>query len=154
MKIGKLDSALHGFESLLAKAVSEWNPEPHDTERKYRDALAKLLKETIDDAVVETEYRAKGTTVDIHVKKAGLVSSSEVFFEMKRNLKTKTEYDRLVGQIEQLEPGKCYIFVVLCGETSEMFANRLREKYKKYTFDDLFRTMWIIVQHVGQSAAV
>src|SRR5260370_34946270 len=49
---------------------------------------------------------------------------------MKSNLHQKAQYDRLVGQIESLEPGKNAIVVVLCGETNPSLVTRFKEKYE------------------------
>jgi hypothetical protein len=120
---------MSAFESVL-KAVNRWQCEPLPKESKYRDALTTYLREELKDAKVEPEYRHLGTTTDIFVKQAGFFGSSEVFVELKRNLNSKTEFDRLVGQIEGLEPKKNFIIVVLCGETKPGLLARLQEKYK------------------------
>jgi hypothetical protein len=62
---------------------------------------------------------------------AGKVSldSDELAFELKVNLKKKTDFDRLVGQIEGLEPRKNKVLVVLIGDTDPMYLGRLEAKY-------------------------
>src|SRR5207245_4050672 len=120
---------MSAFES-VTKLVKEWQPRPLPTELKYRDSLTTLLRERLRDAKVETEYRHNGTTIDIYVKKYGIFGSSEVFVELKRDLLHKAQLDRLVGQIESLEPLKNAIVVILCGETNPALVTRLREKYK------------------------
>jgi hypothetical protein len=70
-----------------------------------------------------------GTTTNIYVKQPGFFGSSEVFIELKRNFLQKAQYDRLVGQIESLEPKKNPIIVVLCGETNPALLTRFRQRY-------------------------
>jgi len=120
---------MSAFES-VTKLVREWQPRLLPTELKYRDSLCALLRERLRDAKVETEYRHSGTTIDIYVKLPGFFGPSEVFIELKRNLLHKAQLDRLVGQIESLQPRKNAIVVVLCGEANPALVARFKEKYK------------------------
>jgi hypothetical protein len=120
---------MSAFESVL-KLVKEWQPEALPSELKYRDSLIAHLRERLRNAIkIESEYRHLGTTTDIYVKQSGFWGSSEVFVELKCNLLSKGLLDRLVGQIESLQPRKNAIIVILCGETSPALVARLREKY-------------------------
>jgi len=121
---------MSAFDSVL-KLAKQWQPQALPTELKYRDSLIAHLREQLREAKIEPEYRHLGTTTDIYVKQPGLFGSSEVFVELKRNLLQKTQYDRLVGQIESLEPKKNPIIVVLCGETNPALLTRLMERYVK-----------------------
>ena len=107
---------MSAFDNVI-KLAKQWQPDALPTELKYRDSLVGYLREKLPKEKVEPEYRHLGTTTDIYVKQAGFFGSSEVFVELKRNLLQKAQYDRLVGQIESLEPKKNPIIVVLCGET-------------------------------------
>jgi hypothetical protein len=120
---------MSAFES-VTKSIKEWHTQLLPTELKYRDSLAAFLRERLRDAKVETEYRHSGTTIDIYVKQSGFFGSSEVFIELKRNFLHKAQLDRLVGQIESLQPDKNAIVVILCGETNPMLVTRYKEKYK------------------------
>jgi hypothetical protein len=120
---------MSAFED-VEKLVKEWQPPALPTELQYRNALITLLRERLKMAKIEPEYRHKGTTIDIYVKQPGFLGYSEVFVELKRNLLQKSQYDRLVGQIESLEPVKNAIIVVLCGETNPSLVTRFKEKYE------------------------
>jgi hypothetical protein len=111
------------------KLIEEWRPAQLANELQYRNSLTALLRERLPKAKIETEYRHNGTTIDIYAKEPGLFSSTEVFVELKRNLLHKAQLDRLVGQIESLQPGKNAILVVLCGDTNPALVTRLKEKY-------------------------
>ena len=114
----------------VAKSVKQWKPEVCPNELKYRDSLIAHLHSQMRDAKIEPEYRHMGTTIDIYVKADGFWGSSEVFLELKRNLESKSQFDRLVGQIESLEPKKHPLIVVLCGKTNPVLLKRLRDRYK------------------------
>lgn len=120
---------MSAFEN-VTKLTKEWQPHILPTELKYRDALSTLLRGCLKDAKVETEYRHIGTTIDIYVKQSGFFGSSEVFVELKYNLLHKAQLDRLVGQIESLQPGKNAIVVILCGQTNPALLTRFKERYK------------------------
>lgn len=133
---------MSAFESVL-KAAKHWQPKSLPTELKYRDSLVAHLREQLKKATVEPEYRHRGTTTDIYVKEQGFFGSSEVFVELKRNLTSKSQLDRLVGQIESLEPSKSSIIVVLCGETNPALLDRLKERY--YGIGLLIEPCWGVV---------
>lgn len=125
------------WSSLLLKVVdvirNEWQPSKLGSELQYRDSLAAFLREVGGSAHIETEYRHAGTTTDIYLKWDGIISSDAVFIELKYNLRQKTEYDRLIGQIEQINPAKRNLIVVLCGDQhDENLVARLRERYKVF----------------------
>jgi hypothetical protein len=120
---------MSAFEDVY-KLVKEWQPQALPGELQYRNSLMTFLRERLIKARIEPEYRHKGTTTDIYVKQPSLFGSSEVFVELKRNLLHKAQYDRLVGQIESLEPRKNAIVVVMCGETNPSLVTRFKEKYE------------------------
>ncbi len=135
-KIGKLDVATNGLVSAFAKLVSKWRPPVLKTEIAYSNDLADFLRQRVpDDAKIEREYRHLGTTMDLHVTWAGLLQKSELFVEVKRNLQKKPDFDRLVGQIEGMKPGKYAILIVLVGDTDSELLGRLKEKYRPFMED-------------------
>lgn len=74
----------------------------------------------------------------------GLMTSDEVFFEVKRNLQKKTDYDRLVGQITALDPSKRKIIVVLVGDTSKELLGRLMQQFKTELEDTWMERLRIV----------
>ena len=119
---------MSAFESVV-KVVKEWQPAALPSELKYRDSLTALLREWLKDAKIEKEYRHAGTTTDIYVKESGFFGSTEVFIELKRDFLQKAQFNRLVGQIEDLQPEKHNILVILCGETNPALVARFKENY-------------------------
>jgi len=121
---------MFAFESVY-KVGQEWQFLLLPTELKYRDAFVAFLRGHLKNAKrIEPEYRHLGTTTDIYVEQAGFWGTSGVFVELKRNFISKAQLDRLVGQIESLEPNKNFIIVILCGETNPALVARLKERYK------------------------
>jgi hypothetical protein len=120
---------MSAYESVI-KLVQEWQPEVLPTELKYRDSLIAFLRQRMNaETKIEPEYRHSGTTTDIYVQQFSLFGSSEVFVELKRNLTQKAQLDRLIGQVECLQPKKNNVVIVLCGETNPALATRLKAQY-------------------------
>ncbi len=133
-RVGKATIGLNGLMPTLESLLKDWHPEAMSNEAAYSNALAAYLRTALpEDARVEREYRHAGTTTDVGVLYTGIISNDEVFFEVKRNLRKKPDYDRLVGQVEGLKPRKNKIIVVLVGDTDNALLGRLREHCKAYT---------------------
>ena len=142
---------MSAFDSVV-KLAKQWQPQTLPTELKYRDSLVGYLREKLPKEKVEPEYRHLGTTTDIYVKQAGFFGSSEVFVELKRNLLQKAQYDRLVGQIETLEPKKNPIVVILCGETNPTLLTRLRDRYvRPLSGEVMFVPFEILEKRLGKT---
>jgi hypothetical protein len=149
-QLEKLSVGWHGLLPSLTKFVEQWRPPSLRGETKYRDHLLSALREAVpDDTKVEKEYRHRGTTIDVWLKWQGVFSSEEVAFELKVNLLRKTDYDRLVGQLEGMEPAKYKTIVVLIGETDPSLLGRLKERYAKHLQDDITQTMSIVCVPAG-----
>lgn len=130
-KIDKLAVTWSGLLPVIAKVVSAWKPPKLKSEAAYRDNLLALLRETVpDDARVEKEFRHRGTTMDLWLEWKGVVMNDELGFELKVNLKKKTDFDRLIGQIEGMDPRKNKTLVVLIGETDPAFLGRIQDRYR------------------------
>jgi len=134
--------------------IQEWQPAKLPKELKYRDSLASFLRERLPRAIIEKEYRHSGTTSDLYVECNGFLRTTEVFIELKNNLLQKNQLDRLVGQLESLNPRKHRIIVVLCGETKPELLTRLRLQYASQA-DDAFglKTMAIVVKACAAALA-
>ena len=129
-KIEKLSVTMNGLLPVFTKFVGTWSPPKLKNEIAYRDHLLAYIRESVPpETKVEREFRHRGTTMDIWVGWKGFLATDELAFELKLNLKKKTDFDRLVGQLEGLEPTKNKIILVLVGETDHALLGRLKEKY-------------------------
>jgi hypothetical protein len=132
-KITILSLAWDGLVANLSRAIDRWSPPDLGKETEYRDSLAAHLKECAPNGRVQIEYRHLGTTTDIYFEFDGVFGNHKAFIELKRNLKQKSELDRLIGQTEHLKPRKDnVIIIVLCGDTAPALLDRLREQYKAH----------------------
>lgn len=144
-KLDKLSVGWKGLLDAMTDVVHNWRPPLLKGEVKYRDHLLAALREHLPaDTKIEKEFRHLGTTIDIWLQWTGILMNDEVAFELKVNLQRKTDYDRLVGQIEGMNPAKQKIIVVLIGHTNDGLLGRLTERYAKYTETIPGRTMSIV----------
>lgn len=119
--------------SLVELFEAEWKPAELPLETKYRDSLLALRRKNVpEDARLERKYRHGGTTADIYLSWRGVVFPDEVFIEVKRDLRQKKSFDRLIGQLESLDPANRKVLLVLVGEADDGLVGRVLEKYADY----------------------
>lgn len=148
-KLTKASVAMNGFVPRLIELLKEWEPGLLTRELRYRDSLLQYITANVpSDCRVEKEYRHNGTTTDLFLKWSGFMFNEEVFIEVKMNMNKKPTLDRLVGQLESLEPGKRNIVVVLVGETDAALLKRLKEKYGRYSSGPLLDPLYAILDIV------
>ncbi len=133
--------------------IQEWQPAKLPRELKYRDSLASFLRDRLPRAIIEKEYRHSGTTSDLYVECSGFLWTSEVYIELKLNLLQKNQLDRLVGQLESLNPRKHRIIVVLCGQTKPELLTRLRLQYARMAEERFGLNTMAIVVKAGETGA-
>jgi hypothetical protein len=144
-RLTKLGIFHRGIHSNVTDLIRQWKPPTLRTELAYSDALAVLLRDALpEDSRVEREYRHDGTTCDVCVHYKHMIGSELVLIELKRNLQKKSDYDRLVGQIEGLKPKKNSIVVALVGDTDPALLGRLQDQFRTYLEDDMSYSFSIV----------
>jgi hypothetical protein len=132
-QVSKVAVGWSGLLDNLAECVKAWHPPPLNREIDYSRALASYLRESLpSDSHVETEYRHIGQTIDVYVRYSGFFSDDEALIEVKLRLNQKPEFDRRVGQVIGLEPGKHKILVVLMGDADVELVGRLRQRFRQH----------------------
>ena len=126
------------FESLcdtVLGIVERWIPKKkYSKEIEYRDELAEFIRNELKRRQQDILF---STPKKHHVKKeagrahADIEIDRNIGIELKRNLKGKTEMNRLSGQIIDYEGDYSCIIVVLCGEVSEETAEELEYQFEE-----------------------
>jgi hypothetical protein len=131
-QVTKVGVSWEGLLRSVVRCIAGWRPTVQTKETAYSRLLAEHLRQHLPtDAHVECEYRHLGETLDVYIRCAGMVSDDEIFVELKRRLRRKSEFNRLVGQISALDPGKHKIIVVVVGESDAELVSRLRHQFKR-----------------------
>ena len=126
------------FESLcdtVLGIVERWIPKKkYSKEIEYRDELAEFIRNELKRRQQDILF---GTPKKHRVKKeagrshADIEIDRNIGIELKRNLKGKTEMNRLSGQIIDYEEDYSCIIVVLCGEVSEETVEELEYQFRQ-----------------------
>ncbi len=136
------------------RVIKQWQPDELPTEARYRDSLIAFLNEKLSRAIIVKEYRHNGTTTDIYVKRQGILGSTHVFIELKRNLKKKSDLDRLIGQLRYLKPRSNYVIVVLCGDSEPAFVDLIKQEYSNVLGElEGFRTFAVVLKKLAAKAS-
>jgi hypothetical protein len=114
--------------------IREWNPKKeYPNELKYRDDLWKFLNSKLNKNQnvfsqrehIRVKKEASRSLCDIGINR-------KVGIELKKDLKTKSQINRLQGQIEDYEDDyEEGVIVVLVGKNNEQVENELLHKLNK-----------------------
>lgn len=118
---------IHAMADFLCES---WHPPWGKDELAYSTHLTEFIREHTHAQVVKHQYPHRGQKVDVYASWRGLLSTSELYIEVKLNLRRKGDYDRLVGQIEGFGPTHDDpLIVMLVGDTDESYFEQLSTRY-------------------------
>ena len=132
-----------GFEwdimGTVEKIIKKWKPERCTREKDYERSLVTFLQEKMPDVIIVPQYGAGTQKIDI-------VVGEEVVIELKNDLKTTSECQKLIGQLNGYERNWDKIFVVVCGEIKDNLKKDLEDSFRArqgYTpFDPEYRLIF------------
>ena len=127
------------FDDVL-QTISDWNPNAeYSTESKYRNDLLAFLRENLNSGSDAFSSPIWGLNHSGHhfIKKEARRSltdigiDDEIGIELKRNLKRKSQINRLVSQVvDYLSEYSCVI-IVLCGHAEQEAVDVLKHNLKR-----------------------
>src|SRR5262245_29580203 len=94
--------------------VERWKPINCAVEKDYEDSLYEFLHQQLPSVQVARQWAFGRTRIDMRV-------GDKVMIELKTNLDTTGEYQRLLGQILELKKREEPIVVILTGSTDPYF---------------------------------
>lgn len=126
------------FDDVL-DIVREWVPEKkYRKETEYRDDLAEFIRKKLKELeegpdVLSSIIRPEKHTVKRESRRtyADIAIDEDIGIELKRDLKGKSEIDRLVGQVDGYEKDYRYIIIVLCGEVDNEAVDEVEKRFEK-----------------------
>jgi hypothetical protein len=124
-----------GFFNPVLNAVQQWVPSKRfRSEEGYRDDLEEYLRTVLKDYIIRPEGRNR--MVDIVVQGPGLLGlGGTVGIEIKADLQSKSEKDRLIGQLENDIQYFRQVICVLCGDTDPRLKTEIHKWVKSKTFE-------------------
>lgn len=127
------------FDNVLQK-ISEWTPKAeHSTISKYRDDLILCLQESLNSEISNFSSAIWGLEHSGYhcIKReagrslADIGIDNEIGIERKRNLKRKSQINRLVGQVVDYLSEYSAVIIVLCGQTDQEAVGVLKHNLEK-----------------------
>jgi len=94
----------------VTQLIDKWSPRKCYSEKDYEQSLSRFLNREMPDIKVTPQY-AIGRT------KADLLIGEKVIVEIKKDLVSTAQYDRLVGQLTRYKDWNGSVVVLLVGET-------------------------------------
>ncbi|MBE3139588.1 MAG: hypothetical protein IMZ53_03290 [Thermoplasmata archaeon] len=124
--------------SEVKKAIKLWSPGKCESEKDCENSLYNFLHAHFDDVQITKEYGVGRTRADINV-------GDKVLIEIKKDLQTKAQKDRLIGQLEDYMKWTGATIILLTGETDP----NLKKELDQYAKDrGSFRTFYDPAFHV------
>jgi len=134
----------------IRRAIEQWCPGPCFNERQCRDSLYRHLVgiESLSTKKFHIEHPMGTGIADIFVDLDDSVDfGAKVAIELKYDLKTKAERDRLIGQIANyVDVGQ--VVVVLCGGVNAQHLTAITNRVDEFVSNRLFRKGHVIVKPV------
>jgi hypothetical protein len=128
------------FDDVL-QTIKDWTPKAeYSNERKYRDDLLAFLRKSLNYSgsdVVSSRIWGFDSSRHHFIKKeagrslADIGIDDEIGIELKRNLKRKSQINRLVGQIVDYLSGYSYVIIVLCGHAEQDSVDVLKHNLRR-----------------------
>ncbi len=109
----------------VTKLIDAWHPRGCKTEKDLERSLQKHLQKNLPSSDVIAQYASGRVKGDIAV-------DGEVLIEIKDNLKSTAQLQRLLGQLElynSLWKGK--VIVLICGNSQQDLVNVLNKKIEE-----------------------
>ncbi len=103
--------------------IEKWKPGKLKTEKSFEKSLYEYLHDNLKVLQVTRQY-AKGRI------RADLAIEDKVFIELKRNLNTTSNYQRLIGQISDYKNWNGNVIIILTGKTDPNLKKQLIQYLK------------------------
>ncbi|MCW4034805.1 MAG: hypothetical protein NWF03_05520 [Candidatus Bathyarchaeota archaeon] len=128
------------FEDVL-QTIENWNPkDQYTTETKYRDDLLLFLRQRLNQSessiFSSPLWNSSNSRQHLIKKEAGrsladIGIDNKIGIELKRNLKRKSQINRLVGQVVDYLDGYSHVIIVLCGQPEQEAVEVLKHNLRR-----------------------
>lgn len=109
----------------IESLIERWVPGPGcEAEKDYEASLYAFLNTELGELQVTRRYSRGRSEADI-------VVADKVIIELKTDLDSTSEFQRLVGQLTEYQDWNMAVIVVLTGQTDANLGKELRARMKK-----------------------
>ena len=121
------------FDRVLT-AIRKWQPKKsYRSEAGYRDDLLESLRGELNGANFfgfQEKHRIRKEH-GRHLADIGI--DEKIGIELKRDLRSQSNLDRLIGQVRRFLRSYSLVIVVLCGDSDKELLDDLRVEFKRYS---------------------
>lgn len=135
-----IENIKYNFDSIdyIKNLIMKWEPIDCKTEKDFENSLYNFLHLNLSKAQITKQY-AKGRI------KADIVIDEKYIIELKNKLISRSNYQRLIGQLIEYKEWEGSIIVLLIGETDQNFIKEIKSFLKKED-DSLFGTKFTLLE--------
>lgn len=108
--------------------IKKWKPRSYETEKGYEESLKNYLEKKLEGIEIIKQYGKGRARVD-------LAAGNKIFIELKKDLKTTGQLQRLIGQLEIYAKNLDNIIIVICGEVDKSLFKQLMDKKGGYDWN-------------------
>lgn len=120
------------------RLLEKWEPEREcKTEKQFEKSLAEFLRKECPKYKVQQQYGVGRDKIDIVVQ-------DKVAIEIKNKFKTKSEFQRLIGQIEYYSKNFEKLFIVICGDADHDLLREVKKYVEtKNDWEEVIKVYWL-----------
>ena len=126
-----------GFD-MVVEAINSWKPRKCKTERDFESSLLRHLQKKFSSLKVVRQFAIGTARADIAVQ-------DKILIELKNKLNSKSELDRLVGQMYEYRRLKKPFIIVICSKSRDDLAKQLRTIFAS-DFSDIGESSQLIIR--------
>lgn len=108
----------------LFSVIKKWKPGKLRSEKQFENSLYEYLHKAFPEKQITKQFGIGRVLADLAI-------SDELLIEMKYNLKTTGQFQRLVGQLSGYKKWKGSVLIILCGTTESNLLKELNECLKE-----------------------
>ena len=114
----------------IESLIKRWDPVGCKTEKGFERSLADFLRQELSGMEIIQQYALARGRTDIMVDR-------KLQIELKYNLKTVNDCNRLIGQLDESKRWGGYVIVLLIGNTCPEMKHRIERCVKEVNNEDL-----------------
>jgi hypothetical protein len=116
-----LEKIKYNFDKVgyIIKLIDEWHPKKCNSEKDFEKSLYNFLHNKLTNIQITKQY-ALGRI------KADIVVDNNIIIEIKFNLNSRNNYQRLIGQLIEYKQWEGTVIVLLIGKTDQNFIKDLK----------------------------
>jgi hypothetical protein len=129
----------------VTKLIENWKPDGCGLEKDYEDSLYAYLHEQLSEIQITRQYARGRSRVDLRV-------GETVVVELKCDLDSTSEYQRLLGQLLEMKRWEERIVVVFAGNTDPYFLKALKKETEEWGSYPMEQKV-VVVQKISNIAS-